>query len=275
MSDVPTILTILGCILLLLSILGGGLTVKEVSIPVVPARVRVVLLPAGLLFLALGIWLFLPESTRSLVVGPSSAPAPAAAPTTAPLQPTIAPPAGLVATEPPPAAIIVEWLYRFEETTTLWLNPDDRGSSMQCVQDSNQAHAGSRSARIDIDLVPGGWGDCWVEDPALRDWSHGEGISFWVRTDHPDTRLTVWIQIGMVEYRSPFEVGFDLPPESLNGWMQVTLPWSRFALADYAEPGGLMVFDPSVVVLMGYSIRLPEGEGKVSVWIDDVALVTE
>ena len=146
---------------------------------------------------------------------------------------------------------------------------------MQCVQDSNQAHAGSRSARIDLDLVPSGWGDCWVEDSAVRDWSHGAALSFWVRTDRPGTRLPVWIQIGTVEHRTPFEVAFDLPAECLNGWTQVTLPWSRFAYAPWAKPGELEVFDPSIVVLMGYSVALPSGEGKVSVWIDDVALVTE
>jgi len=284
MSDVPAILAILGCILLLLSILGGGLTVKEVSVPVVPARMRAVLLPAGLLFLGLGIWLFLPESTRSLVLRPSSAPAPSVAPpaagqpeaisTVVPIQPTNASPAEVISTQPPPAAV-AEWLYRFEGTANLWSNPDNRGSTMQCVQDNNQAHAGSRSARIDLDLVSGGWGDCWVEDSTVRDWSHGEALSFWVRTDHPRTQLTVWIQVGRVDERTGFEVVFDLPAESLDGWTQVTLPWSRFTRSIYGEQGDLEVFDPSIVVLIGYSVLLPDGQGKVSVWIDDVALLTE
>ncbi len=270
MSNVPAILTIIGGLMLLIALLGGGLSIKEVSIPVVPNHTRVILLPVGLVFLALGVWLFLPESSRPELGSPSAR---STASTAAPAQaePARAEPA----TPVPSGPVVVEWLYRFEEPDNLWFNPDDRGSTMDCVRDSDQIHAGSWSARMDLELVAGGWGDCWVEDPAVRDWSHADGVSFWVRTDHADTRLIAWIQNGTVDHRWPFEASFPLPAEALNAWTRITLPWSRFALADYAEPGSPSTFSPSDVVLMGYSVHVETAAAGVSVWIDDVALVTE
>lgn len=279
MSDVPTILAILGGILLLLALLGGGLTVREFSVPTLPGRMRVILLPAGLVFIALGIWLSLPGSTQIALLGSSGGEQPAASTGASPAasNPTalsVEAPAEVPITTPVPA--IAEWVDRFEEAGPLWSNGDDQGSTIEWGIDNGRTHGGSGSARVDYNFLEGGWGDCWVEDSARRDWSSGEGISFWLYNDNPNLRFGLWIQLGEVDHRSAFAASYTLPPGNDGNWTQVMLPWSAFTRADWGEPGGVMEFDPSIVVLYGFSFNVAaeNGSQQGSLWIDDVGLYT-
>jgi len=57
--QVPTVIVILGALLFLLGILGGGISLKEISLPPVSTRLRAVLIPLSIVMMAFGVWLSL------------------------------------------------------------------------------------------------------------------------------------------------------------------------------------------------------------------------
>jgi len=59
MAQVPTVIVVLGAILFLLGILGGGISLKEISLPPVSTKLRLVLVPMSLAMMAFGVWLSL------------------------------------------------------------------------------------------------------------------------------------------------------------------------------------------------------------------------
>jgi len=58
-TQVPAILVTLGGLLFLMALLGGGITLKEISLPPISSRLRIVLVPISLGIMAFGIWLSL------------------------------------------------------------------------------------------------------------------------------------------------------------------------------------------------------------------------
>lgn len=93
MMDVATVIAILGSVLFVLALLGGGIALKEISIPPIPGKLRVVLFPLGAALIASGVWL-----SRQPAVEPGAAPPPVV-PTQA-IPPTPVPQASPT-TEPP------------------------------------------------------------------------------------------------------------------------------------------------------------------------------
>jgi hypothetical protein len=67
MYDTASILVIFGSILFILSVLGGGITVKEIQIPAIQSRVRVFLFPVSIIFIVAGVWLSRQSSQASVI----------------------------------------------------------------------------------------------------------------------------------------------------------------------------------------------------------------
>jgi len=59
MIQVPTVIVALGALLFLMALLGGGFTLKEVSLPAISSGLRIILVPISLIMMALGVWLSL------------------------------------------------------------------------------------------------------------------------------------------------------------------------------------------------------------------------
>ncbi len=59
MTQVPTVIVALGGLLFLMALLGGGITLKEISLPTISPGLRIILIPISLVMMALGIWLSL------------------------------------------------------------------------------------------------------------------------------------------------------------------------------------------------------------------------
>jgi len=57
--DIPTIIVVLGSALLLAAIFGGGITFKEVNIPTISNKLRIILVPIGTAFIVLGVILWI------------------------------------------------------------------------------------------------------------------------------------------------------------------------------------------------------------------------
>ena len=96
--NLPVILAIAGCAALLAGIFGGGVKAKEIAIPKLTTMPRIFSSLAGLVLIAIAIWISLPTPTAE--VPPTQIPPTEASP--APLLPTDTPPAAATFTQQAP-----------------------------------------------------------------------------------------------------------------------------------------------------------------------------
>jgi MYXO-CTERM domain-containing protein len=165
----------------------------------------------------------------------------------------------------PPAAVGV--LDDFEGEF-VWRADGDGESAVECGPDS-AAHAGVAALRLAYGVEPGGWIGCGRYYDAPQDWSGATGLALWLRADVAGQWVTLNLFSGSAEAVTPFVVDLEVPVE----WMQVVVPWTDFARADWADPGGLAELDPARVMSLSFTVGAQESRNEGALWVDDVVLV--
>jgi hypothetical protein len=205
---------------------------------------------------------------------PTAAPAPTeaaeAAATEAPQD--AAEPTAATAEEPaPPAAAIPKGVIANWEGENTWqCNEDGQGSTIQSAVDDHTTDQGIGALRITYKLVANGWSDCGTSFASVADWSSADGLALALHADKAGQPLVVVLFSGAPDAYTPFVASLETAAESVSGWTYPTLPWDRFARADWADQGGIDKLDPSRVV--GMALNFTQGEGTI--WLDEVALFT-
>jgi|GEM_PF-411543 len=192
------------------------------------------------------------------VVAPTSTPRQAVQPTaTATQTPSVEPSARS-------AEVIEDW-----EGENWWVSNGDGGkSTVTSDLDKVIRHGGTASLRSDYRIVEGGWGDTGIGFEEARDWSGGDGLSFWLHADKAGYPMRVVLYSGDPAAATPFEAEFFTDESHVSGWGEVVLPWEAFALASWADSGSLKTLDAARIA--GVSFNFSPGQG--SVWIDDLSL---
>ena len=202
---------------------------------------------------------------------PSAPPEPtgeAIQPTTPPSEATE--PAPLVA--PPSAADLVD---DFESAADIWAgDADGEGSAIECGPDAGAAHGGTTSLRIVYGIVANGWGNCGRYYESAQDWSSSSGLSLWLYSEKVGQPVTLELFAGDPNAATPFEVYFEITPESTKDWTQFVFPWADFARAEWADEGGLAELDPARVTGLAFSLGAGDESKEGALWVDDISLVT-
>jgi hypothetical protein len=147
---------------------------------------------------------------------------------------------------------------------------DDAGSTVTSRFDTEMAHSGSSSLRIEYDIKTDGWGDTGFTHESPQDWSSGSGISLWLHSDGTGQPVALMLLSGTPNEPTPFTVHFETTAESAAGWSQFVFAWADFELASWADEGGLSELDPTQVVAMGFNFSPSQG----ILWVDDISLAT-
>jgi hypothetical protein len=145
---------------------------------------------------------------------------------------------------------------------------DDAGSTVTSRFDTETAHSGASSLRIEYDIKADGWGDTGFSHESPQDWSSGSGISLWLHSDGTGQPVALVLMVGDPGAATPFIVHFETTAESAAGWAQFVFSWADFARADWADEGGLSELDPARVVAMGFDFSPSQG----ILWVDDIGL---
>ncbi|HNT75367.1 MAG TPA: CIA30 family protein [Anaerolineae bacterium] len=148
----------------------------------------------------------------------------------------------------------------------VWHADPGDGATFECNPDSD-AHSGATALRITYAIPEGSWGACGRNFDNVQDWSDAAGLTLWLRTDTPGAWVTLGLFSGDPEASTPFEFGFEVTTD----WNSIFIPWSDFARASWADESGLAELDPARIVGVAFSF----GEGKGSVWVDELATFTE
>ena len=194
---------------------------------------------------------------------------------TAPTQPPEPPPEPTeeTAESPPPVeapAATAGVIDDFESDTGYWDTDAETGSTIECGPDTGTAHDGATSLRLDYRIESDGWTDCGRYFDPIQDWGGAAGLSLWVRSERAEEWVTLMLFSGSPDGPTPFEADF----EATANWTRVILPWSNFALADWADEGGLSEVDPTRITGYGFSIGADNDANESDLWIDDVELAT-
>jgi hypothetical protein len=170
-------------------------------------------------------------------------------------QPTEVPTEAIV-----PVAISSNLVDDFEGDLEWYADMGD-GATLECRADS-AAHNGATALQVAYTIPTDGWGGCGRYYDNAQDWSDGDGLTLWVRTDMPDLWVTLILYSGQSDTPTPFESGFEVT----TGWNAIIIPWNDFARASWADESGLAELDPARITSIAFSF----GEGQGNLWVDDI-----
>jgi hypothetical protein len=147
---------------------------------------------------------------------------------------------------------------------------DDAGSTVTSRLDTETFHGGSASLRIEYDIQTDGWGDTGFSYESPQDWSGGNGVSLWLRSDGAGEPLALVLVAGHPDAPTPFTTHFQTTAESTTNWVQFVFSWTDFARAEWADEGSLAALDPAQILALAFNFS----PGKGTIWVDDVSLAT-
>ncbi|HMZ07079.1 MAG TPA: protein kinase [Anaerolineales bacterium] len=156
------------------------------------------------------------------------------------------------------------WKGYFEE------NKDTR---LDCHMDGSHEFGDSNYLNLEFDLDVSAWGACGYYFDIIQDWSGGDGITFYLRSDQPNTGYHLEILGGTPNARTTYVYWTEAPPESAEDWVRIDIPWRQFSRADWEEDPGTAL-DPSTVT--GFIIVVTSSESsrlQGTLWMDDLALL--
>jgi len=153
-----------------------------------------------------------------------------------------------------------------------WESYDDgQGSTIDFGPDKDLVYSGTGSLRIQYNIEPGGWGDCGRHFETVQDWSGGNGLSMWLRATKA-VPVTFALFSGEPDSPTPFEMVLEIPPGSVDNWVEVVLPWTAFERAHWAAEDGINEFDPTRVTGLGINFWADSEPNEGVVWLDELSL---
>ena len=136
------------------------------------------------------------------------------------------------------------------------------------------ARGGASALRAEYSIVPGGWGGCTISLEPLQDWSAGEGLVLWIRSDAADQQVALMVFSGDPLAPSPFETLFPTTAETAGGWTRLAFLWSDLGQAEWADASSLSKVDPTRIMGYGFGLGLDETHREGILWVDDIQLLT-
>ena len=131
---------------------------------------------------------------------------------------------------------------------------EDAGTNVNCAVNSESAHSGAKSLRIQFDIPAHSWGTCGIYfDGGAQDWGRSQGISFFLRVDRAGLPFEVAVYSGSANNRSTYIHPIVTPPGSENTWTLIEIRWTEFLRAEWEENPGTP-FHPAEAT--GFSIGI-------------------
>ena len=150
---------------------------------------------------------------------------------------------------------------------------DGTDTKITCALDSSRAHGGANSLQFQFDVTPNSWATCGFYFGSTKNWSAGQGISFYMRADKAGIPFDVDLYGGSPDAHTLYIHALESSAESVNDWVLIQIPWSEILRAEWEENPGSQ-FNPAEAT--GFSIGLSSPEqSRVAgtLWLDDLSLM--
>jgi len=147
---------------------------------------------------------------------------------------------------------------------------DNKDTKLICGKNATIAHDASTSLKFNFDVAMNSWATCGIYFDAVQNWSAGKGVAFYLRSDKANAPYEIELFGGTPDARTTYVYWTETPPESVNGWARIEIPWSEILRVDWEENPGA-VFDPKTVTGFAIGISTPENARQNgTLWMDDL-----
>jgi serine/threonine protein kinase len=149
---------------------------------------------------------------------------------------------------------------------------DNRDTKLDCYVEDSHELSDSNYLNFQFDVAENSWATCGFYFDAAQNWSSGQGISFDLRSTEPNAEYQIELFGGTPDALTTYVYWTSTPPDSVNDWVHVEIPWSEILRADWEENPGT-VFDPSNVTAFVIGLSTPETSRQSgTMWIDNLSL---
>ncbi len=150
---------------------------------------------------------------------------------------------------------------------------DNADTTLSCAPDASRAVNGSNSLQFKFDVMANTWATCGIYYDSVKDWSGGQGISFYLQSDRAEIYFDVDLYGGTPGGHTTYVHGLATSTQNTNEWTLVQIPWSEILRAEWEENAGTP-FNPAEVTGFSIGLSAPENSRVTgTLWLDDLALM--
>jgi hypothetical protein len=147
-------------------------------------------------------------------------------------------------------------------------------SSMSCMVDASIIHSGSQALLLDFDIAPDSWGTCALFFDNAQNWSGSPGISFFIHAARTGLILDIDLYVDGPDGQESYITRYETPPDSVDGWVPVSLTWDKFQRVDWEADAGTPFGKAEQVSGMAFGLSADTGmPNQGTIWIDDLQLI--
>jgi hypothetical protein len=202
--------------------------------------------------------------------------------TTAPAEPTEAPaevsgeePAPVEPGAPPSGDLVDDFETGAPPASNGWEPYWDASTqtTIQCAPQGDMAHNGGNALHINFNVDANSWATCALTFDQVRDWSAGQGISFYVHANQPAMVFDVIVNSGEPGALTTYQFAVETTPEMVDGWVHMEFPWNMILGADWEGDAGNPV-DPTRVTGISFGFNtFPDTPNTGEIWVDDIRIL--
>lgn len=159
-----------------------------------------------------------------------------------------------------------------EGWTAFW--GETSGTDIACAPSGDSPRSGSGALRVDFSVPSGSWATCVLSFWEPQDWSDWPGILIPLHADRAGVPYTVLLYADSPDSKESYISYQDTPPDSVDGWATVEIPWEDFERVAWEAAAGSPFTRQDQVVGFGFGFDGLESETNAgTLWVDDLALI--
>ncbi len=153
-----------------------------------------------------------------------------------------------------------------------YTDTDGITSSIGCSLDSGLFMVGESSLYVNYAVGTNGYASCANQFSTPLDWSDGEGVQFYLRSDRAGQDITLLLYSGSLNEPVPFGVQLMTTDASVDSWDGLAFSWAEFTKLDWFGEDGIDHIDPANIISIIFSLESEDG-AQGQFWVDGLSLI--
>jgi hypothetical protein len=162
----------------------------------------------------------------------------------------------------------------FESGAPGWetFHDEATATTISCAP-SSAAWSGNVALQVDFNVSAGAWATCARFFDTAQNWQSQDGLSLTYRAAQARQIFHVDLYAGPADNRETYYYAVETTPESLNGWVTLSLAWADFHRAEWEENAGQAFAKTDQVQGMALGFQTPPGSPNAgTIWVDAIQL---
>ena len=175
-----------------------------------------------------------------------------------------------------PGTVIDDFESGIPSGTNGWEGYRDESTSttIRCEADAGTAQSGSQSLILDYDVAVNSWATCALFYGEQQDWSSADGLTLYYHAMEAGKGFDFHVYTGTIEQHDTYVYSIVPVPESVSGWVPVSLLWSDFHGVDWEANAGKPFTGQGALIGLAFGFNSSEDVvNKGTLWVDDLFLL--